>query len=101
MLIGVVVFPAAEIANVPRAADVGRPRLRCILNRVVNPNWEEYRAILAVLAFPRRRDLALDPAAPHGCVGQNDHDLIGEPNRFLDTLLEAIADFQILRSKPT
>ena len=40
LLVGVVVLPAAEVADVALAAQLGRPRLACSHHRFIESDWE-------------------------------------------------------------
>src|SRR5262249_11384517 len=62
LLVGVVVLPVREIADVSRAPQVRSPGLRCIHHGVINADWEQHRTFLPVFAFACCVDLALDPA---------------------------------------
>ena len=41
--------PVAEIANMPRTANIGRPWLRCFHHGFIDADWEKDRLVVAVL----------------------------------------------------
>jgi len=96
----IVIFPLAEISDVPRPAYVGGPRLWCIHHGVVDANWKEHCPILAVFALTGGVHFAFNPTALHGRVRKNDHHFVEKPNRIFDAFLEAVANLQIFRREP-
>src|ERR1035438_7784520 len=93
-------LPVAEIANVPRPANVGRPWLRCFHYGFIDADWEKDLPVFAALAFHCSVHFTLYPPALHRGVGQNDHDLVVDTNRLFNTFLEAVPNFQIFWSQP-
>ena len=73
--------PVAEIANMPRTANIGRPWLRCFHYGFIDADREKDRLIVAVLTFACRVHFTLHPSALYRGIGQNDHYLVVNSNR--------------------
>ena len=92
--------PVAEIADMPRSANIGRPWLRRFHHGFIEANGEEYQAVFTVFPFARGVHFTLHPSALHGGLGQNDHNLVVDPNRLFNAFLEAVPTFQVFCRKP-
>ena len=82
------------------AANLGSPLLRRIHYGFIDADREKDCLVLALLAFECSMHFALHPSALHRGIGQDDHDLVVDPNRLFNGLPEALPDFQIFWSKP-
>ena len=84
----------------PGAADISRPGLRCGHNGIVHTDWEKNCTVLSGFPVTGGVDLALHPAALDRRLRGENHHLVKDPNRFLDSLLEAVTSLQVLGREP-
>ena len=93
-------LPAPKVANVPGVANVRWPARLQGHDRVVNPDWKQDGG--ALLAFPVQGGfhLLLYPLARHGCLGEDEQQLVIDADGFINPRAEAVTDFHIFRSKP-
>lgn len=99
-LVGIMIFPSGEVADVPAAAQVGGPVLVRVQNCIVQSQGKEYIAVLAFLFFAGGKYLALDPGAGDSGLGEYDDEFIVEANGFVDTPMIMVADLEIFFSEP-
>ena len=69
-LIGVVVFPAAKVANVPCPPNVGGPGPICLHHGIVNPDGKQ-NGVVRCLFVKSRLDFLLYPLAVDRVLGED------------------------------
>ena len=61
LLVSVIFFPAAKVADVPLIAEVHRPGLVALHHRLIDPDGKEHELPAALLLGERLADLVLHP----------------------------------------
>jgi len=90
--VAVVVFPPAEVSDVPRAADVGGPGLACLHDRIVETDRKKNGLLLALFFFKCGFDFLLHPRTFDRLLGENEQQLVIDANRFIDDRTDFVAD---------
>ena len=86
------VLPAAEVSDVPRAADVGGPGLFCLHDRIIESDGKQDGLLLPLLFFKCSFDFLLHPCAFDRLFGENEQQLVIDANRFIDDRTDSVAD---------
>src|SRR4051812_2030833 len=99
-LVGVVLLPAGEVADVALVTQLARPRLRTLLHHIVQPDREQDQLLPVALFSERLADLVLDPIAGNGVLGQDQQHLVPEPDRLVDGVEDLGADWHVVGREP-
>src|SRR5262249_13609924 len=99
-LIGIVILPAGEIADVPRPFDLRGPSYRAFQDGVIEPDREEHDPFLPPLPVQRGFDFRFHPIAGEGLLREHEHELVVHADRRVDALAELLADLEVFRGKP-
>ncbi len=99
-LIGIVIFPLEKVSDMSSPANIGCPRIGCILDGFIQRDGEEGRLSLVLFLFQRFIDFILYPRTVNGMLRKDDQEFIIEPYRLINAVSEFVSNFQIFRSKP-
>src|SRR3954447_16875712 len=84
LLVGVMVLPSAEVIDVAVAAQLASPCFGRLDHGVVEADREQDELLAGAFFGKGFGHLVLDPVAPDGVLGQDQQDLVAQPNRLVD-----------------
>ena len=93
------VLPGAEVSNVA-SLDIGCPADGGIEDGVIQPDREQDERATPRLFVERLLDLALDPGPFDRGVGEDDEELVSNPDGLVEGGPKLVADLEILRCEP-
>jgi hypothetical protein len=100
-LVGVVVFPSAEVANMGADRAAFRPRLGGLHHRLVDPDGKQHGlAATASLLGERLADFVLHPIVSDGALREDQQQLVPDANGRVDRVPGFRADRQVGRREP-
>src|ERR1700693_2579780 len=92
--------PITEIANMSCAANVSRPRLGSFHDGFIDPDRKKHHPIVTFLPFACGVHFTFHPATLHRGLGQNEHYLVIDPNRFFNAFLKTVPYLQVFWREP-
>jgi hypothetical protein len=99
-LIGVVIFPAAEVADVAIRQQLGRPSLVGVHHDIVETDRKQDGLSALAFLFVGCVYFILDPIALDRMFGQDQQQLVPQPDRAIDLVEDFSANSQIVRREP-
>src|SRR5512132_3553034 len=85
LLVGVVVLPSLEVADVPLVAELHRPRLSGLHNLLVDADGKQHDLVTAPLLGECLADLVLHPVAGDCVLREDQQQLVADANGSVDT----------------
>jgi hypothetical protein len=100
LLAGIVVFPSAKIADMPRPPNVSGPPGTALHYGIVQANRKQDRTFLLLLLLEGGLHLLLDPLAKYRVLGQDQQQPFVDVDSVIDALSELVADLHVLCGEP-
>jgi hypothetical protein len=101
LLVGIMFFPSAEVADVPLVAELRRPRLVGLHHLLIDADGKQHGLATAPLLGERFADLVLDSVAGDRVLREDQQQLIADANGGVDRVPRLRADRQVVRREPT
>src|SRR5262249_4330644 len=100
LVIGRLLPPAAEVADVPSAANGGRPCPLRTHDRRIEADRKQHLPLLPLFALEASLDLVLNPTAAHRTFREYEQELVVVTNGVVDLLPELLPNLDVLRRVP-
>lgn len=94
------IFPIVNVAYMPLPPDRCGPGFRRSHCRVIQPNREQHKPILPLLALKTCLDFPPHPRASNGVLRQHDEQFVVQPDCVIDALPEPLAYLKVFGSEP-
>ena len=94
------VVPFAKVTDMSSPTNAGCPCCIAVHDGIVQTDRKQDRRAVSTLPLKSSFDFIFYPTALDGMFRQDDHQLVVEPDRFIDALTESVTNLQILCGQP-